>query len=348
MASNVSRSFNESNVSFPIVSTIGSMFSYTDNVSYICFGSLIILLNILVMAVLISDKILLRKSALVAGIAAGNFLLGFHMLSFGTYRFINCARPSTIASFGSCAAMVFPLVYPMAFNTEAIFMFLAGLERLLAIVTPNWFRLKWTARNAWICSLLLYGLSVIMMIGGIAESTSARMLVSWDCSLVSMFGSVYVLFLSGFSASASVAGAAFTLTAFGFGIWRIRKLPLASGDFGRMRKQLQLTKSMASISCCEVAFMALPNIFSLLTNTGVRLPSFIRASNSTYTNAVNSVVMVVAFMAFHTRFRRAAINLVRAQKLVAFFVNSSKVGNKVMPAKQPVNITVRSAQKTSR
>lgn len=313
-----------------VVTTSSSSTTFADNVAYIVLGSITACLNLLIFAVLISDKTLLRRSALLAGIALGNLFLGINLFSNGIYRINAISTFETPATIANCVSLVFPLLYQMGFNTEACFLILAGLERFLAIHAHNWFRKAWTSSMAWKLALGACGLVITILVITLTAPIPDRAATTWQCGLSMLYGSNYIKFSSLFSCLAGLTSATFTVVAYILCVRRMRKLPLASGEAGRVRKQLQLTKSMITISCFEVALMAIPNFLSLLGNFRVPLPSFIRPSNSSYTNAVNSMVAFFAFVAFNSNFRKAAIQFLRLQKLASALSQAKMT---------PVNIT---------
>lgn len=328
-----------------------NLYTLSDIITYISLGSVIILLNFLTFAITLSDKSLRQKSALLCGIATGNSLLGMHMLSFGIYRYIYDSQLITSTQIASCVQLIFPLLYPIAFNTVALFLVLAGLERLLATAAPKWFWKKWKPKTAWILSLAAHAFILSQLALAVLLPVSDRLPCTWACNFSSIFGLGYVRFISAFSAASGFVSAILTTTALIVGIWRFRKLPVGGGETGRYRRQLQLCKSMATISVGEMAFMAVPNTLSLLYNAGVRFPAFIRPQNSTYTNAVSGMLAFAASMLFNVHFRTVALNFLRFKRvpLVSNWTEMKKTKTAVRPVTPgPVPAAAVSVQRTVR
>lgn len=289
----------------------------SDYYGYMGLGGMVIIVNVTAFAVLLCNRILLRRSALIVGITLGNLLLGMELFVSGLYRTVYTVMPQRQPAFTDCLLTIFPILYAPAYNTSAIFLILGGLERLLATTRANWFRHKWTTKTSWSLMAAAIVFVIATTVAGLVSGTYSRILpLSWNCSIPSVYSAAFLAFLTGFSASGGAFCALFTIVALGAGIKRIRNVSTASNDAIRLRKQLQLTKSMATVSCIDFVLVALPNFISFLTSMGVTFPSFVRPWNNNYTQAANALVAFFAFLAFNHKFRKVFIKVFCLSKVV--------------------------------
>lgn len=170
---------------------------------------------------------------------------------------------------------------------------------------------------SWLLSAVGHAIAFVLLVLGLVVPAN-RNPYNWSCDLTSLFGVKYILFITAFSCLAGLVSTILTLSALSIGLYQFRKLlPLSNDEAGRVRKQVQLAKSTMTISSFDLALVTLPSLFCLLTGY-VKLPAFIRVQNSTYTYAINCMMVLLALMAFNRRFRRSSAQVLRIGKLVAF------------------------------
>lgn len=158
-------------------------------------------------------------------------------------------------------------------------------------------------------------------------------MATFVCGLPDTFG--YGLVNWDFGASMVAGTIAVTLTIIGYrqGSKIVAKLPLISGEKGRMKKQVRLTAAMLTVSCLDFALVVVPNTLSLLANaTPVLSASFTGYSNMYY--SLNASVAIVCHLTFNTEFRLAAIKILRLQK------RFSKVGPNMVTAIPQNNVDI--------
>lgn len=297
------------------------------NVAYVIVGALGSAINILTFAILFKNKALFRKSAVLVGIAVANFSVSLHIVSTGAFRMASAKLTHSIEAY-DCVLTVLPLLYPLSFVSEGVLVPIAGLECVLAINAPLWFHETWTDKASWRIVGASYALVALVVVVGVGLSFTSPP-TTWTCGADSVFGKIYLSVCQAVSASGGAAGATLAILALMTGLRQFRKLPLLSGHAARLRKRLQLAKSLSLIALADFGLVGVPNLLSLLKMAmpDISFPTFIRGSNANYTFCANAAVVFLALMAFNYEFRRAAAKIFCTQ-------NSIPVVNARLAAKE--------------
>lgn len=280
--------------------------------TYIVLGASVILLDFVIFIVLLKDRSLLNQSSSVFGIALGNFIQGLYLLWNGLYHVVYVADLTMPASTEACLGYLFPVLFPLGLNTSASFLCLGGVERFLAVNYPVWFHKHWSNKTGWSVTAAVFGGCLVPALIGTGLALEGVVTITFQCSARDIFGVHFVLFCSLFTAFGGASGAVLTLIGLIRGLKRLRKTEYASGDAGRLKRQIQLAKSMLMISVSDLGLVAVPSLLSALTLANlvnIELPSSMKVFNSFYTNCANAMATFLALVMFNRSFRQAAMKL---------------------------------------
>lgn len=279
------------------------------SVTYACVGIAAIVSNILIFVILFSDKKLLSHSAVIAGFAWSHLLLGCYIGISGFVRVIQKDILYQKISPMTCLRTVYPVTYPMAFQCSALLLCMVGTERLIAVAFPHWFRRWFSQRRMW----YLLGLGFLVVLSSVAVGislASALPPTTRQCGQPGVFGNSYTAFVRAASAAGGTVAVILTITAMIIGTRRIRRMPLLSGEAGKLKKQVQMTRAMLSVSFADFCLVVVPNTVSFVAaGTGANLPSFMGPLPSNIAFCVNATIGIVCYLTFNTQFRRAAARL---------------------------------------
>lgn len=278
-------------------------------ISYACVGTVAILTNGVIFAVVFTNKKLLVQSALVIGFACCHSLLALYIGISGIMRTVYRNALTEPMSPMECLQLVYPIAYPLAFQSSALFLIMVGIERLAAVAAPHWFR-RWLSGK---CTWRLVGLVFVLVCCSVAIGISQVQYLpptTRQCGQPTVFGSAFTAFGRLASACGGTVAVVLTIAALVVGARRIRKLPLASGEAGKIRRQIQLTKAMLGVAFIDFCLVVIPNTVSFMAAaTGVALPSYMGALQSNVAFCVNATSSIFPYLIFNNQFRRTALAL---------------------------------------
>lgn len=291
--------------------------------AYAGIGTGGMVVNIFILCVLLSDRKFLKQSANIAGIAISHLLCAFSIGAAGYYRAVNYTILTRKATAWSCVSRIYPAMFPVAFQSTGVMLAVVGVERFSVFMFPHWYRSKWTTTRSWQVVGVGYvcvGISFLVGIYGVWQAPSTTL----NCPYTSTFGNGYILFSSFVSACGGTTAVGFTLFGWIKGTLRVRTLPLLSGEAGRYKRQLRLTRSMLSVALCDFCLVVIPNVFFILSILNPNIFSASVSGNlSNFTNityCINTVMSLGTYMAFHRQFRAVATDLVRRKKTTSVHV----------------------------
>lgn len=321
-------------------STVAPVPSDFINVGYSVFGTSAMVTNIFTFVVLLSNKKLLRRSALPMGISISHFLCGLGIGVHGLHRWTHKSQLSLPVTPWECIQLVYPVFNPLAFQSMTTMLILVGVERALAIMFGNWYKQHWTPPRAWMAVACGY-IYVLIPIGyGLscawAVNTKSTTL---SCGLTAVYGLGLVNWNFGATVFAGITAVTLTMAGYRYDRRRIAKLPLISGERGRLKKQAKLTKALLSVACLDFILVVIPNIFSFLTNaTGIWPTSISGYFNILY--CLNATVTIYSYIAFNSEFRQTAAKILHLHKCAPLKTSS------VAPNGNTVAVLAQQATKT--
>lgn len=243
-------------------------------------GSLTVTLNIFLLIILFSDKCLLKKSAFIFGLAIGDVLDGFSLLTSGLVR-IKRANENTIDDLvhpSVCLTQITSLFVLSNQITGTMFLII-GIERFIAVKYFGWYHKNWTDRVSWICTTIsfVYSLISLGVVFVITFTQPNNATVSYVCSTPLVIGMAY----SFYNYMVPVVGGSIAIlaTIASLIVFRRRRRQLYSNistlSFSNnnnslkqsLRKQWKLTKVFLILAILDFALMTVPNFVSLLAAT---------------------------------------------------------------------------------
>lgn len=293
---------------------------------YIGVGSAALIANVVCFVILFSDRKLLKASALLFGLALSHCVCGLHLVWAGLFRLVNV----DLLHFRDrhpwyCVGMIFPDLFPFAFQSLASLLMVAAVERLLAFAAPIWFHVQWGQQpgRAWIVTSCCYGFATISVVSAFCTAWIAVSPIpaTLECVQTTVFAPEYVLYYESFSSIAGAISVVITLIAYRMGRRHIATLTLVGGESARMRRQFQLTKTFLSICVIDFLLVVIPNatlvVQDYFTTTFPWLFSNVIVSSvpsiATIGYGVNAVITIFANFFFNSEFRRAAVKLMRPE-----------------------------------
>lgn len=274
-------------------------------------GIVAILVNLFILFVFASNKRLRKSSALLVAMTIAHVFNGA----------VNVARsfwPSSnsliTVSPLYCMKVVWPNLYYTTFQILPLFLGIAGVERLLALAKPMWYRTKCTHRRMWMVAVAVFAYGLVSVgINCIVAWQRSNLLISASCTQTSIFGTSYMNAGSHFPAV--LGGLCATLcTAVGLHIGRkqVGKLPAASEtELARARKHIRLAKCLLMISAIDMVCVVIPNIVLILYNWGMLDFPFQYTTLPALVYILDSALNIVAFVLFNSEFKKAALKLLR-------------------------------------
>lgn len=294
---------------------------------YIVFGTPAVIANLAIFVILLSDKKLLAKSAMIAGLAGGNLFNGLHAFGYGVYRvpLLLTGQIDSPANNWACMASLMPTFLLLGHSIPSCMQLVIGLERMVAVVAFNWYRMRWSSKKSWYTVLVVY-LLLICGWGGPAwyQNFHEYRLVSKECSSGVILGVDMTNRLFFFVVMTGIVGMLCVFTAVSVGRWRYSKAASSASrdsDFAQMKKQLRVSRMMLIIALFEFLFVIFPNILIALTSV-IQLPPVV-AVYSIVIYCINSSTNIFVYFFMNSDFRKAA-----AKRLNVFPCCD---GNQVMP-----------------
>src|SRR5262249_21777976 len=102
--------------------------------------------NLCILIILCSTKRLMKTSSLLIGLTIGHFLNGImHTVNFWPGRGFPIQNVTTF----HCVTITWTNIYVSIYQFLPLVLALIGLERLLALATPFWYRVECTNNRLW-------------------------------------------------------------------------------------------------------------------------------------------------------------------------------------------------------
>lgn len=281
-------------------------------VAYSICGTTTIMVNILIFVIIFSDQTLREKSAIVIGVAGSNIMWGVSIAASGLYQLVNESILGRTVSAWFCVQLVFPLLMPLACQTLSVMLCMVGIDRLLATATPSWYFKNWTPQKSWLAVLVGYVIGILPLKWGLAMAWKSSSPVNLSCALPRVFGSDFVAWFFGFTVFGGTVAVVLTLTAYYCSMKRISKLSLLNGELGRLKKQLQLTRAMFTISSMDFILVVIPTAvacYANATKADVHPEIIQRFCNIVY--CINATAIIVPHLVLNSKFRETAVKLFR-------------------------------------
>jgi hypothetical protein len=169
-----------------------------------------------------------------------------------------------------------PYFLPSAFQSMATMLIAAGVERSLAVMASSWFRKHWTMGKTWILVASAYGYAMIPAAVGLNAAWNAvPKSVTLTRGVPNVFGYGIVNWNFGATVLGGTLAVILTISGYRYGMNRIRKLPYLSGERGRLRRQLRLTRSMLTVACLDFCLVVVSTLVAFLGNATKALPTAI-------------------------------------------------------------------------
>lgn len=286
---------------------------YQLNIICITFGGPAILTNVTIFLVLFSNKKLLAKSAMIAGLAGGNLFLGICAFGSGVYRMLLLLenKLDLPASTWFCMASMLPTCFLLGYSLPAAMQFLIGLERLLAVGAFNWYRVNWSSKKSWRSVLFVYCVCICFWVIPVwVEDFSSYRLGTKECSSGMVINQNLIKYLIRFIIAAGTFGVACVLVAILIGRWRFKNASsMEQTNVSHLKRQIRLSRLMFFVVMFDFWFVVFPNILSDLKQT-FAIPSFFTYI-STAIYCCNAMTNVFINLAMNIEFRKAALATLR-------------------------------------
>lgn len=284
--------------------------------SYIAFGPPAVITNLAIIVILLSDKKLLGKWAMIAGLAVGNLFNGLHAFGYGVYRvpLLISNQIDLPASNWACMASLMPTCLLLGYAVPACMQVVIGIERLLAIAAFNWYRQHWPPRKSWYVVGAIYALNICCwVIPEWYQNLSQYRLVTKECSSKVVIRVVDNNTLFCFTVVTGLLGMTLIFVAVILGRRRFPKIsPGRSGadEVAQYKRQLRFSKMMLIIALFEFIFVVLPNLTIALAS--VLNYSAFMGLFATQIYCINSTASIFVYLLMNSAFRRVATSRVKA------------------------------------
>lgn len=266
-----------------------------------------ILANLFILTVVLTDKKLLKQSAIMVGIAISHLLCAMAIGVSGIYRINNFSQLNDPLSSWGCVFRIYPTAQPFAFQSMGAMLVVVGVERFCVFVFPNWYRTRWTTKICWEVIGAAYSCVLVSFCVGLYFAWY-QPLTTLYCSYASIFGKSYIVYSSVVSALGGTIAVSFTLFGLLRGTRQAKTLPIAEAS--KYKRQLKLTRSMLSVAVCDFCLVVIPNALYVLDTAFPGLFPAISGGNlSNFTNlfyCVNTLTSIVPYLAFNRQFRASA------------------------------------------
>lgn len=284
-------------------------------ISYIVFGTPAVLANLAIILVVCSDKNLRRKSAFMVGLAGGNLCNGLHHFGYGIYRL-----PSFVAgtlelpaNVWACMASMLPTCLVVGFALPATFQLVIGLERLVAVVAHNWYRVHWSHKRNWYAVAFVYlgtlAFWVVPLWCHVYWNASRQ--VTRECSSADIVPALLIRVLYCALIATGSSAVVFLLIAVlrGRGCWK--KLSKSSDavtlqELANFRAQLRFSRMMLVVALCELGLVVGPNTILLIRSYYPNFGGTILAVYGGIIYCVNALSNIFIYLGMNARFRRSA------------------------------------------
>lgn len=243
----------------------------TSHYVYIGFGGAALFGNLVIVLVYTRNFYLMKKSAFVIGLTFGDIVNGLALLVTGVMRII-------YAKSGMSNFQVQPLyclqsltsLWLLGMQLPSVMMFLIGLERLLAVGRVIWYYKNWSSKYAWCLTVLAY-VYCIASVGSewllIVYIFNKNTTTSISCTTPFVIGPDYSLYSYGLAIVCGTSSAVTTVVSLIIFLAKKQEFAMSNNSVNmhkHMKKQWQLSTSMACVTVLDFGLVVLPNIFLLM------------------------------------------------------------------------------------
>lgn len=297
-------------------STIFVIELFNSSIQYVCFGSVAIVANLLILFVLLHNVKYLKKSAFVTGLAIGDLVNGISLVATGAMRLVQEINHMS-------AVMVHPsycwkiLLTPIILTGNqipGIMFFLVGTERFIAVYHYDWYYLKWTNKLAWTLTFGAYIVCLISVLAsfGIAFSYSSSSVTPIACLTSSIVGPTYSAYNYGIDIIGGTVAALATIIAMVIFSKKKARVSCETNVSAsvklHVRKQWQLSRIAFCLAVVDFGFLVIPStMITLSGGFGVNFNIRIDTLNSWSLQLVcfRSIMNVIIYLFINQEFRSA-------------------------------------------
>lgn len=239
---------------------------------YIGIGSFVILLNLLLLIVLFSNRDVMKKSAFIFGLAIGDILDGLSLFISGILR-IKRTGDNTINSLvhPSVCMLEFTPLLLLGRQIPGTMFFLIGIERLFAVKYFRWYFRSWNDKISWMSTFAgyIYVAVSISVAYGMTFSLPINTTTTHSCITPNVVGAVYMSY--NYSVSIVGSGVAIATTLTSLIVFRNRRRNMvqnsqtSSGFRLNIKRQMKVTKTLLAFAVLDFFFLAVPSILEILT-----------------------------------------------------------------------------------
>lgn len=279
-----------------------------------CLGIIAAVENIFILAAFLSNKHLLQSSSLVIGLTIGHAINGaVHAIT----AFQPDSNNQILVTGFYCIEIIWPNLFITVYQLLPVFLAMNGIERLLALGAPMWYRNNCTNRRLWLATVMVFIFGLLCMVAnGVRVWAMSNSPTPASCMLPLIVGMSYMVYAV--HAPAVMGGlCAITCTTIGvvIGRRRIQKMPTVSkSEIARVKKQVRLAKAMLMVSAIDIIFVVVPNIVLILYNMEIVIFPLRYTIYAVLIYCSDSVLNIIAFILFNGEFRRASMRLLTCGK----------------------------------
>lgn len=309
---------------------------YVSSALLIVFGSVAVFSNMAIIFVLLSNLTLLKKSAFVAGMVAGDLLDGFSLIINGSVKIIRSldGTASLMVHPSYCMKMFALPSYLIGNQISSIMFLFSGVERFLAVQYYDWYFRKWTNKLAWKLTSLAYIFCIASLV------TSVVISLSYDpstrtpivCSVPGGTSSNYTAYnyiIAIVSGTVAIMGSLIAMVLFTRRKMKIHSVTNVSGIVkNHLKAQWRLTRITFCLAVADLALVVVPTVLALITsNIGTSIRTW-----SQSLLCIRSFLNLVIYLLVNYDFRSAALNAIGIEKNTALFDQTAvtRLGEKSM------------------
>lgn len=243
---------------------------YVPSLQYVCFGSLAVATNLLILFILLRNFGYFKASAFIAGLALGDFIDGLSLAMVGAVRIAQYWDGSSILMVHPtyCMKTLITPLFLLGNQLPGLMFFLVGIERFLAVVYYEWYYLRWSNKFAWMLtsSAYIYSLLSVGAAFVITYRYDANVTTSISCGVGAVMPASYsaynymVAVVGGTVAVLATIGALVSFTK------RKCATNLAANVKSHVKRQWHLTRVTLGLAVVDFGLLVVPSFIITLSS----------------------------------------------------------------------------------
>lgn len=278
------------------------------------YGTVVILLNLAIIAILLKRKSLLKKSAFIFGLAVADFMEGLGLVVGGISKILRTLDGSILQQVHPSACMKETIVVVLfGIQLPGVMLFMIGIERFIAIHYFKWYYKKWTNKTSWLAALFGYLFCIVSILVSVllANLKPDKSRTTLFCIGLSVVGPEYMFFNFFVSIFGGLIAALMTFVALvEYKMKSVQFLNALGNMKAHMQRQLRITRLMFIVAFLDFCLVVVPNVVTMLVAVfNVTFESLPAVSSWTFLMiCVRSSMNLFLYLFINTEFRAVALS----------------------------------------